>query len=177
MDWTTVVVTMGGMVTTIGSGLGVYLRMKHTQNIEMRKLEAELRKQDMDAVEVRGDNQQRRDATALDQYRELVGRLERQNRLLEATVAKQQQSINHLAERDTLCQIRMTRYWGWMAQASDRINLLTGALRQAGHDPGYPPLESLKPPPEFDDQAGFIARTTAQEAKALSDAIPKANGK
>lgn len=154
MDWTHGVLAILGALAPVLSGFAVWLKMRHAHDMESRR------------------QTQEEDATAVSQYATLADRLEKQNARWEQSASAQQKLIDHLAEKDTLCQLRLMRFWGWMAQASDRINLLTAHLRAAGHDPGYPPLESLKAPPEYDDSAGFAARTSAQDVASLSAANP-----
>ncbi len=158
MDSGTLLTAIIGGITTvvagIGTGIGTWARMRHVQRMEVRKQDAE------------------DDATAIGQYAELANRLEKQNARWEADSVSKQKLIDGLAEKDTLCQIRLARYWGWMAQATDRINLLTGMLREAGKEPHMEPLLVLKPPPEFDDRAGFDARTSAQNTAAISGINP-----
>lgn len=154
MDWTHGVLAILGALLPFASGFGVWLKMRHTHDMERRR------------------QAMHEGAAAVGHYQEMADRLEKQNARWEASADKQQKLIDELTEKDTLCQIRLGRYWGWMAQASDRINLLTAHLRDKGHDPGYPPLESLKPPPEYDDRAGFAARTVAQDTAAVRAANP-----
>jgi hypothetical protein len=138
--------------------------MRHKQMMEQRDQERKHRREEL-------GEQQESDRTAIDFYRDLAERLEKQNGRWEQDSQAKQRLIEHLAERDNQCQVRLARYWVWITQATGRIEWLTRLARDAGHDPG----ESLcmpQPPPEFDDTPGFRARSSAQNTANIAATNP-----
>jgi hypothetical protein len=121
------------------------------------------------------------EVTAVDQYRELADRLEKQNERWEADSKSKQKLIEELVERDTLCQIRIHKQWGWMTQANswivaanDRITWLSELARKEGHDVHVmvKPPELPPPPPEHDYAPSFHARSQAQNTEIIKAASP-----
>lgn len=158
MEWDRVIIgvlgALGGAATAIGAAYGGYRALRHRITMQVAKQQGES------------------DASAVAQYAALAERLEKQNARWEEQSREQQKAIDRGAEREMLCQIRLSRYWGWMCQASDHINQQGTALRESGHGLHLPPLPLLKPPPEFDDLAGFEARSSAQSTEAIAAGNP-----
>jgi hypothetical protein len=139
---------MGSIVTGGFTALMTYLAMRHRHKREEK------------------EDEHKYGGTVIDQYKEIADRLEKQNDKWEKDSERKQKLIDELVERETQCQISLTRYWAWMQAAQTRMAWLTKIALQDGHQL-QEDLLPLPEPPKVDNNLRFNARTSAQDTASL----------
>ncbi len=169
-----------GIITTVAGIIATFLTLYHKYSTEKETIK---QKHELELETVRqkhklesASDKREAEETAVEQYSKLSARLEAQNARWEADSKEKQKLIEHLVDRDTLCQVRLARYWGWVLQADgwmrqsyERMIWLTAMVKKEGFDVGglmAPP--KLPPEPEdYDDGPNYQARTSKQNTENL----------
>ena len=151
MSWEGVIGVVGAAASAGFGALITYLKMKHTQEREV------------------SDDKHKHDISAVEQYKEIADRLEKQNAKWELDSDRKQRLIEELVERDIQCQVSLTKYWSWIQSAHVRLVWLTKVATDAGHKLQEDVLP-LPDSPRLDQNLRFTARTSAQDTVALKAA-------
>lgn len=126
-------------------------------------------------LSARHKNRQEADRTALEQYREVADRLQRQVERLDGHVRDLTDAFGELSEEHASCQVEMAGLYGELVRLHDFARRVAGVCRRLGDDPGEPP--PLPPRPERPDRSAAEHRRrtlaqTSQNLHALSGVIP-----
>lgn len=119
-------------------------------------------------------NRTEKEARAVDEYKGLVERQEKQIARLELQLDQQQDVIRDLHDEHANCQVAIAEIWGELIHSYETVCRHAAVLRELGRDPGPDSPRPTRPPRNASEAADFARRTTEQNTRLVKGIDPSA---